>query len=393
MSQPKCPCCFRAIPGTIEMLACVGTCPTESPTAANRLRGWDAFVPRLFRAPGGASSGNCDKCGVRSTQEACPSCRGPIPGLWREPGHVVTCVAMAGARSTGKSLYLGVLTGQLAEWVTTQQRSRLQPVGDTERLHRERYRDPLYEERRLLEPTAKIQDDETAQQPLIYTYRELGGTARVVVLRDVAGEDLQALDERRPGPEERRKLEERQRSLDFLTRADGVIALLDPYKVDEIRNVLAGIADPAGEVGGDGIRVIDRLTELMVGERPGVRTEIPIAVAMSKFDVLHELRRVDRSRLHSVMVRPGSPLRRDPSMGSPDLNIDDLDLVHAEMDSLFDQIGGLELSNLMRERAETFHYFAVSALGRPTQRQAVHAAGIAPFRVLDPLRWILQVTS
>lgn len=380
MARLKCPTCFRQIPDTVLFLSCVGPCLTESPTVANVNRGWDAYVRRSFSVDDGERAGVCDKCRTPTTQEACPSCRGPIPALWRDAEPVVTCIAMAGARTTGKSLYLGVLKGQLELWVTTQHHSTLTAIGDTERVYEERYLGPLYRERRLLEPTATIQDDETAQMPLIFTYREIGGRTRAVVLRDVAGEDLQ-------------KLAQRRDKLPFLGRADGVIALLDPYKVDRIRNVLMGYADPGGELGGDGIKVIEQLLSLLTGDRHTAQTQVPFAVTLSKFDVLQKLRNVEGSALRKVMVRSGSPLRRDPSMGSPGVNRVDLELLDAEMRSLLWTLDMTTLSNTLRERAARHQYFAVSALGAPPEGNAVPAAGIAPFRVLDPLKWILEETA
>lgn len=380
MSSLKCPTCFRRIGEYVTVLSCVGTCPTESLAKANQFRGWDAYVRRPIQVTAGKGVGACDKCKVPTRQEACAWCLGPIPGMWREAEPTVTCIAMAGARTTGKSLYVGVLKGQLDLWVTEQHRSTLTALGDTERLYEERYRDPLYRERRLLEPTATIQDDETAQRPLIFTYREIGGRTRAIVLRDVAGEDLQELGDRRD-------------KLDFLTRADGVIVLLDPYKVDKIRNVLPGVADPGGELGGDGLRVIEQLLSLLNEGRHGAQTQVPIAVALSKFDVLQKLREVEGTALRKVMARPGSPLRRDPSFRTPYVNHDDMDLLNAEMHSLFTILDGLQLPNLLQERAANYRYFAVSALGAPPEGNAVHAAGIAPFRVLDPLKWILEASA
>ena len=43
--------------------------------------------------------------------EVCPVCHYQLPDGWRD-GHA-TCIAMAGARATGKSLYIAVLVKQL----------------------------------------------------------------------------------------------------------------------------------------------------------------------------------------------------------------------------------------------------------------------------------------
>ncbi|PWN04240.1 hypothetical protein DJ010_00880 [Nocardioides silvaticus] len=297
--------------------------------------------------------------------------------MWRESQPVVTCIAMAGARSTGKSLYLAVLRGQLELWVTTQHRSHLRAHGDTDRIFDERYRRPLYQQRQMLTSTATIQDDETAQRPLIFSFKEQGGRTRALVLRDVAGEDLE-------------DLASRSHRLEFLRRADGIVALLDPYKVESIREMLRGAYDASGEPGGDGIKVIEQLLDFLSQHREGRHTRVPFAVALSKVDALQELRKVAGTRLSLAMARAGSPLRRDPSMRSPAIDRDDVDLLDAEVRSFITFVDGPGLPNLLREHAERHRFFAVSALGGRPRGDAVPDAGIAPFRVLDPLKWILE---
>jgi len=48
---------------------------------------------------------------------------------------------------------------------------------------------------------------------------------------------------------------------------------------------------------------------------------------------------------------------------------------------------------MLNETAGRFRYFAVSALGESPEGDMIHAGGIAPFRVLDPFKWAMQVTA
>ncbi|QIX27205.1 hypothetical protein ncot_11795 [Nocardioides sp. JQ2195] len=298
-----------------------------------------------------------------------------IPAEWRAlPAPNVTCVAMAGARTTGKSIYLGVLKQQL-EIFADKYGSVLEMLGDTRAVYDRALGDVIFKDRQILPPTVEISKSFDAHRPLIYRFVDSTGRPQILVLRDVAGEDLEDLRNRRP-------------QLAFVSRADAVIALLDPLKIPELRNVLRGVV-PMGELGGDGVEVLQQVLELLqLGKPPGVR--IPIAVTLSKVDYLHAAADVAGEVVRSVMVRPGSPLRRDPSMRTPTYDTVDGDLLHHEIDSLLRMVSGNRVDNVLRNAAGVYRYFAVSSLGAASDGQSINTSGIAPFRVLDPVKWILK---
>jgi hypothetical protein len=305
-----------------------------------------------------------------------------VPSDWRD--YKVTCVVMAGARATGKSLLLGVMKAQFEQFVDQFHRCALMPLGRTAEVFDERYTRPLYEERNILPPTASMRDVETtAREPLIFTFQEhtpAGPRTRALVLRDVAGEDLEARGAR-------------DEMLGFFSRADAVLALLDPMKVEEIRLVLQGILPYGGSVGGDGFAVIEHVVRLMGARSPEAQTHIPLALALSKADTLQSLRQVQGNKWRQIMGRPGSPLRRDPSMRTPHFDQVDGDLLHYEVAALLEEFGASRVAHFLSMHAPRSRYFAVSALGAPPRGEMLHAGGIAPFRVLDPLKWILAVTA
>lgn len=370
----KCPTCFREAPPAIEKLSCVGSCERESPARLNKeYGGRDVLVRPAFDA----ALGSCPRCRVPSHVEACPHCQGVIFPEWRSrTAPRVTCIAMAGARTTGKSVYLAVLKQQLNLFLQ-EHGSYLRPLGDTEQHYKERYGDALYVHRRILAPTVEAARDPDAHHALIFQFVDAAGRDQILVLRDVAGEDLQ-------------DLRNRKAQLAFLGRADGVILLLDPMKVQSIRDVLHGVVPTVGELGGDGVDVLHQLLDLMREFSGGhAKSPIPVAVTLSKFDTLQLSGEIPGSELHPVMVRRGSPLQRDPSMRTPHHDQTDGLLLHRELESLLETLLGRHLLNLLGHAADRYHYFAVSALGASPEGDAIHSAGIAPFRVLDPVKWIL----
>ena len=46
---------------------------------------------------------------------------------------------------------------------------------------------------------------------------------------------------------------------------------------------------------------------------------------------------------------------------------------------------------MLDETAETYRFFAASALGESPDGKMIHSGGIAPFRVLDPIKWAPDV--
>ncbi|HEY9265425.1 MAG TPA: hypothetical protein VIQ11_12550, partial [Mycobacterium sp.] len=116
-----------------------------------------------------------------------------------------------------------------------------------------------------------------------------------------------------------------------------------------------------------------------------------LAVILSKFDVLRALRDVQGSEWALVMSNGGAAFLRDTSDGK---QYDDVDgqLLDQEVRSLLVRlhggsiVAGVENPSLGARLAS--RYFAVSALGHPPNGNRLHARGIAPFRCVDPVRWV-----
>ena len=370
----KCPHCFRRLPVSVEKLSCVGECRKETPGELVAINGGiDVPVKPMFDV----SQGSCPTCRCPSSVEACPTCRGAVPPNWRQqPAPAVTCVAMAGARTSGKSIYLGVLVRQLELFVEERLGSVLNPLGDTEQSYQERFGDAIFGQRQILPATIEAAQNPASGEPLIYEFKTEDGRSHILVLRDVAGEDLE-------------DLKNRKRRLTFLTRADAVVLLLDPLTISEIRGVLQGTIQ-MGELGGDGVEVLRGLLDFMRETEDRPKASTPIAVTLSKFDTLQALRDTN-SPLTPLMTRPGSPLQRDPSMRTKNYDATDSALLQLEIDSLLQSLMGQKLRNVLRQSADVFHYFVVSTLGADPEGDALNEVGIAPYRVLDPMKWILKL--
>jgi hypothetical protein len=375
----KCPCCFSVLTPVPQAFQCCGDCGVAHDEVASRFRGYDVTTVPVMMAPfGGATSADCGSCGRRTTVEACPYCHYQIPDNWR--ASTVTCVAMAGARASGKSCMIAVGVRQLELLVERHHQSLLRPQLTTQRLFESEYVEPLYDSGHVIPATAAVsagRGASAAREPLIFRFTErVNGQSRgrVLVLRDVAGEDL----ELGASPE----------AFGFFARADAVIALIDPMAVRQIRDMLADLVPEPDRLGGDAVAVLSHVLRLM-NNNTGERTSIPIAVVLSKFDALQKLRDVEGTIWSDVMGRPGSPLQRDRSLMTGAFDVDDGDLLHEEVTGLLDLLDAKSLVALLNESAQHYRFFVSSALGEFPEGESLDTSGIAPFRAVDPFKWAL----
>ncbi len=227
-------------------------------------------------------------------------------------------------------------------------------------------------------------DNAYQREPLVFDITTTAGRLHKLVIRDVAGENLENPEDVEP------------RKLSFFENADAVFFLYDPLKVPQIRYKLRGL-----------------LSEGTLGEDPGVvlantlslvgRGTPKLAVIMSKFDILQTLRKIEGGgEWATIMRNPGGAIFRDFGPGGPPNGADgtpndaDGEQLHEEVRSLLIK---LEANALVRtvERAagqsDRHRFFAVSALGDAPKGKSLTPQGIAPFRCLDPLRWACAGTG
>ena len=296
---------------------------------------------------------------------------------WTE--SVTHCVAMAGARNSGKSLYTAVMVKQLKQLAHKHNHSVFAADQSTEQRFQEKYEQPLFQEMKSMDPTpSAVATDAYQRDPLIFDlgqWPDPEGTMRTnyLVFRDVAGEDLENLPER----------EDDREALSFFKYADLVIFLFDPLREREIRDYLHGLVPDFGELGAEPTRVLENLITLMGEDSPP-----PLAVTISKFDTIQKLEQNPNTQWAKIMGNTGAAFRRDTGWN---FYFDDATILSYEVDSLLRFLKANDLINMVNNISQNGRqYFAVSALGEaPTGRQLARS-GIAPFRVLDPLRWMLS---
>lgn len=303
--------------------------------------------------------------------EICPLCHFELPAGWRD-GHAI-CIAMAGARATGKSLYIAVMVKQLQLLCERLGYSMDPATKATAMAYATTYERPLFEQRGLIPPTPAVATQSSAQrEPLVFSIGAWHGIRRYLVLRDVAGEDMESGDLHAP-------------AFHFFARADAVFFMFDPLRVNSIRDQLQDLLPSQSVSGGDPRAVLNHLMMAVGQGQP------KLAVILSKFDALRVLRNVEGSEWSTIMSNAGSAYLRDTS---DDERYNDLDgkLLHEEVRSLLIKLNAGSMVAAVENPATQMHldrrYFVASALGQPPSGQRLHARGIAPFRCADPVRWV-----
>jgi hypothetical protein len=379
----RCPSCFVALAPDRWAWRCTnGECRDVPDVQASAHSGSEVRrrpVVDVTSAPGVVPQVSCPECHRPAQQESCPRCHYDLPNGWRH--CTTTCVAMAGARWSGKSIYIAVLIRQ-AELLAADLGGAL-GFGDdrTQQIYTRVYQQPLYEQRGLMPSTTSSKIANAYQrEPLMFRFGTLGGRTHVLVVRDVAGEDLQE----RSDPAQ----------FSFFRDADTVVFMFDPMRVEQIRAQLRGImSEPPGN-GADPLLVLNNLTRLMLGgaDLAARKVTTPLAVVVAKFDTLHELTRISGTDWAAVMDNPGAAFNRDPTPTSrPVFDTVDADLLQEEVRSLLVKLNAQPLLNQLGTVFVNYRLFAVSALGAPpVNAEVVSRRGISPFRCLDPLKWALH---
>lgn len=375
----KCPRCFRVLPG--DRVSFTEAVPQEAATvdaAASAFLGHDAHMGKsvTYHVAEGMteSRARAERELGGEVHEICPICHWQLPPGWRAGS--ATCIAMAGARATGKSVYIAVVIKQLARALERHNLELGDASTETAEHFRKHYDEPFTQLRGLLESTSSGDTARSYQhEPLVFSLGIWNGVRQFLAIRDVAGEDLsRGVLAGLPGS--------------FFETADGVLFLFDPFQVQEIRDTLRDQVAFDEQLGGDPRSALLTVLRLIGNGNPKV------GVIVSKFDALHAVGNVPNTPWADVMSNAGAAYCRDPGLLSKHFDEEDARTLHYEVQSLLQKLEAppslRHMVNPENGRNYEHRYFAVSALGDSPLNPHFDPMGFAPFRCLDPVRWVLS---
>jgi hypothetical protein len=302
---------------------------------------------------------------------ACPECAFPLPeSIDHRPAIVVPIV---GVNRVGK-------THMLASSLTQGYRQRgLAAVGCTEFVpdescgerFKERYYERLFIRREVLD---KTQTNENARfLPLVFNVTLDGGGPFSLVLHDVAGEVLA-------------DRQMRARSASFLRGAAGVIFVIDPRDIDDLRDGVEPLMPGEEEMGWDQGTLLAAC--LGRGGMLDTARPVPVAIAIAKADLLPQatgesLPFLDRAPAGESEAELHERIR-DTSR---------------QVEGFLERHGAHNILGPARDYRERLHeaggeasvtFHAFSALGRPPEEIGPARGKVEPINCLDPLAAILS---
>ncbi|NGN63560.1 hypothetical protein G5C51_06525 [Streptomyces sp. A7024] len=332
--------------------------------------------PAFFGPDGRQPKASCPECQGETSYRICPVCHMTLPAQFGVVANRL--IAMVGAKASGKTVYMTVLLHEMMNQVGAAYGASLMGSDDnTLRRYRDDYQDHLYRDGQLFGGTRPAGATDNRVAPLVFRFglrRRVRFKERpqhtVLSFFDTAGEDFNS----------RESVEVNTR---YLASADGIILILDPLQMPAARRLVReGTQVPGGEGVDSPVNVLSRVTDqLLTQDRTDSsgRIRTPVAVVFSKMDAFTHL------------LERGSPLLAHPSQGDGRFDVEDSRNVHEEVRQLLKEWEGVAIDQLMENTYSRFRYFGVSALGAgPTADARVAATGIQPYRVADPLLWLLS---
>jgi hypothetical protein len=388
MANVACPYCYHKIDQSRLAFQCLGRGVPGNPARCTRSRDearvrhtgvGDPMFP-VFTAPGRGPLGTgseaaCPHCGGRTRVRACPVCHTPLSATFAESRSPL--IGLVGGKGAGKTVYTAVLHHELRTAVRRRFDADIRLVGGQQggtgsaRQWLEANEEQLFADHKLFPATAEAPDGVRA--PVVIEWRQPGrrfGRAThdttVLSFYDAAGEDLTSVD--------------KVRDQAYLGVSDGLVLLLDPWqlpgaadRIDVPRSKITGAAPP--------LEVLGSITDMLRhahGVKARNRVRVPLAVVFAKMDAFFPVLGPD----HPLLRTGGTTAGYDEAAG--------LD-THEHVRSMLHEYGADDVDALLIHNYERFRYFAVSALGAEPDyaRDVVDAAGVRPFRVEEPLLWLL----
>ena len=387
MSKVVCPFCFEQFERSEVEFRCgnVGRCTLEKDQVLERFWGGDdpkpvgiPILPKrsFFRSIMGQCPdfAICPKCGEKSYLTICPHCHNRIPKeMVKKKGFIISII---GARGSGKTIYITTLINELmrhgcnlGDMGITAANVTDDPKNNTQQRYERDFFDELYRKKKCPGQTGIT--DRKSRIPLIYELSNPQKKSAYLVFYDTAGEnfvDIKYIAE----------------NVKFLKESDAIIFLLDTFAVPYVHDKL-GIKEDIK------IRynlIIDNLLTYFKEGDPTIRDahfQKPMALVFSKIDAI--LTNEDKFEDTSIA---GMSISNNSNYldGSPIL-LSDFNSISASIQGALSMWKENNFVTTINNHYKNAKYFGISALGgQPTPSQNI--SEVKPYRVLDPLVWILH---
>lgn len=321
----------------------------------------------------------CDKCGKPSTRFVCPHCHNWLPTEMIEEGSEI--ISIVGAPNSGKTVYFFNLMrqletkGYLLGLTVTAQDEGPDKYKKTSMIYRDMVK--LMYEDKLLPPKTPVNEGEKPV-PLIFklSNKKLGqksGKTIYIVFYDTPGEAFQ-------------DSEQISRMADHVSNSAGILLFVDPYNIQKLTGTLQAASN--GEVLSGGTQENDTVLNSLLQKVDVKQSENkPFAIVFSKIDAVME----GLSKEGAEELQNNIDLKNNSSfLKTKKLSLSEIELISGALEEISHDwdVGNMKARIREKYREENIKMFAVSSLGcKPVDGMIPN---INPYRVMDPLVWILH---
>lgn len=384
MSNVVCPYCFEEFKRSDVMFRCGNDECTKvkdeamsdfwkvpmnlTPAIENNL---GTFARLMNKMP---NSAVCPECGRKAYETICPHCHNKIPkDMVEKKGYIISII---GARSSGKTNYITVLIDQLRR-----NGSKLGDIGilassvaenraDCTQIRYQRdFYDVLFKNGTC--PAQTRIEDRKSKIPLIYTIYQKGVQPTYLVFYDTAGENFH-------DPKNINK------HVKFLDESDAVIFLLDTFSIEYVHeklNIKDDIELPYNFILNNLIGHFDNADK----DKAEAHYKKPMALVFSKIDAILQ----NADLFGDTSIAGMSIDQNSPYLSGGGVNINDIEGVSDSLQTALKSWGESNFVNTVNNKYKNHMYFGISSLGKsPDMNNQIK--NIRPYRVLDPLVWILD---
>jgi len=316
-----------------------------------------------------ANKKKCVNCKEAAKQLFCDEVKKEIPIEFLSMKSLP--IALLGAKASGKSNYIGVLINEIRKKMASPFNCSLSMTSSPEskQAYNDLYYRPLYEDGRTVNAT-----DLGEIPPLMFPLRFMDAKNKIVSMAaltfyDTAGENLN----------DKSVMHKFNR---YITNARGIILLLDPLQVPNIRKNL--INNGFNMLPEQNTEIYDVLS-IIIDVIRGVKNikgqiQIPLALVFTKIDVLEQYNILPAD---SCLKEESEHIKRGAFIKP------DFENTNIQMQDLIDNWLDDDLMSYIKQFKQ-HSFFGVSSLGGNPNGTKIDSKGIRPRRVLDPLLWLLS---
>lgn len=343
------------------------------------------FSPR--RKWWGGRDTSCDKCGTQKGHlYVCPNCHNELPIPMVEKGASI--ISIVGGPYSGKSHYIIALINELKEYgYKIGLRSTLWEVGQKDWRTDKMYKDKLEQLNNQHSVLLKT-DEKKTPIPWIISIDSVVPNVKgqqdpqktiYLVFYDTAGESFADKD----------KMSE---FAPYFEHSQGVIVFFDTLSIKSIQKIMKDNSEDLSVL--TGVTNFDQTWEALNNIRANAQKDLlkgkPFAFVLSKFDfVLNHSSDLGFS-VQSFVDKDGIPIDKSYKNGLSKFDIKQVKEAHSAITKALEKWGcGTYVSE-----ADTYYqpskFFGVSALGEMPENGLISEDGIKPYRVMDPLLWMMS---